>query len=122
MKKSSKCEDKLNLNRAHDFMKAFTLGFGLNDAIALLRIDDLFLESFEIKDVKRLHGANLSRCIGRISGENGKTRVAIENATKTRIVIASSKIHLLGSYSNIKLARTAISNLILGSPASKIYS
>ncbi len=110
------------MNRAADFLKAFTLGFALKDSVALLRIDDLYIESFEIKDVKRLHGANLSRCIGRITGEKGKTKTAVENATKTRIVIASSKIHLLGSFSNIKLARTAISNLILGSPANKIYS
>ena len=108
MKLSKICEDKLNLNRASDFMKAFCLGFGLNDAIAMLRLDDLYIESFEIKDVKRLQGDNLSRCIARISGEKGKTKVAVENATKTRIVVASSKIHILGSFNNIRMARTAI--------------
>lgn len=32
-----------------------------------------------------------------------------------------SKIHILGSYQNIRIARTAICNLILGSPPSKVY-
>ena len=105
LKPSEVCEDNLNLNRATDFLKAFMLGFELNDAVSLLRMDDLYIESFEIKDVKRLHGQHLSRAIARITGEKGKTKNSIENSTKTRIIVASSKIHILGSYGNIKLAR-----------------
>jgi len=122
LKSSEYTEDRNSMQKAADFLKAFMLGFDLNDAIALLRMDDLYIESFEIKDVKTLHGDHLSRCVGRISGEKGKTKYAIENATKTRIVLAETKIHVLGSFSNIKIARDAICSLILGSPPGKVYS
>ena len=41
IKTSKETEDIANLQKAADFVKAFVLGFEVDDALAMLRLDDL---------------------------------------------------------------------------------
>ena len=115
-------EDKGMVTKGEDFIRAFVMGFDVPDALALLRLDDIYLDSFEVKDVKTLEGDSLSRCIGRMSGTHGKTKFTIENLTRTRIVLADTHIHIMGPFQNCKIARDAMVDLVRGSPATKVYA
>ncbi|CAI2723695.1 unnamed protein product [Schistosoma spindalis] len=63
----------------------------------------------------------MARAVGRICGAKGRIRMCIENATRTRIVVADETIHILGSNDRIAVARRAICDLILGAPPNKIF-
>lgn len=123
LKVSKETTDPGAIQKAEDFVKAFVLGFAIPDAIALIRLDDLYIESFEVKDIRStLKGDHVARAVGRIAGKDGRTKFTIENATKTRIVVADTKIHILGSFENTRLARNSISSLVLGTAPGKVYN
>ena len=112
--------DVSNLQKCADFVRAFMLGFDVTDAVSLLRVDEHYVDTFTIKDVKTFGGDYMSRAIGRLTGDGGKTKLAIENATKTRIVIENEAIHILGAPRNVRIARDSLCRLILGSPCRSV--
>lgn len=53
-------EDISAMQKSQEFLKAFMCGFDLQDSIAMLRLEDLYCETFEIKDGKILNLLNIS--------------------------------------------------------------
>ena len=47
-------EDPNSIQKAADFVTAFVYGFDVEDSLALIRLDDLYLETFDVKDGKNL--------------------------------------------------------------------
>lgn len=115
-------ESHANVEKAVNLLDAFFKGFDLGDAEAIVRVDGLYIETFRVQDVKSsLKGDHMARAVGRLAGYNGRTKFAIENSTKTRIVIADQTVHILGSYNNLALARRALCDLILGAQPNKVF-
>lgn len=110
------------IQKAVDFIQAFCNGFEVADALALIRLDDIYMDEFSVSDIKTLNGDNLSRAVGRIAGKGGQIKYAIENATRTRIALNDQRVHLIGTVNNIKMAKRVICDLVMGTPASKVHA
>lgn len=61
LRTSKATTDNGAIQKGADFVRAFALGFDVDDAIALLRMDDLYIETFEIKVGRRTHPAAVMR-------------------------------------------------------------
>ena len=109
------------MQKAIDFINAINAGFEIADALSLVRLEDIFMDTFDVTDIKLIEGDNLSRAVGRIAGKGGQIKFTIENATRTRISLVNTKVHILGTVNNVRMARRVICDLVMGSPANKIY-
>lgn len=119
------CQETLSpaaIQRGEEFLRAVTYGFSVEDALSVLRMDSVYVDCFEIEDVRMLRHGHIGRAVGRIAGTGGKIKRNLEQASQTRIVLEDKNIRVLGAFENIQLVRTAVSRLIMGAQPSKVCS
>jgi RNA-binding protein PNO1 len=110
------------LERSISYIKAIVEGFKPEDAISIMKFRDIFTESFEIQEIRKLKNSHLSRAIGRIIGRDGSIKKSIENFSRCKFVLNDEKVSLLGCEENIKIAKDSIGRLVQGTDPGTIFN
>jgi len=106
--------------KAQEIVRAVAYGFPPEKAMKLLEEDAVLI----VLDLKQYVGDapnHLQRIKGRIIGEKGKARRAIEEMTGTYITVYDNHVAIIGDYETASIAKEAIEMLIEGRQHSTVY-
>jgi len=113
-------DDSLELYSAKEIIKAIARGFNPDIAKLLLRTD-YALSMTNIEDYASRSKKSFERLRGRVIGKEGKSRRTIEELTETYLSVYGKTVGIIGESENVDIARTAVENLLTGSPHSGVY-
>lgn len=114
--------DPAYLERSVSFVQAVIDGFRVEDAVAIMKYRDVFVESFELGEIRRLRSAHMSRAVGRVIGRAGRTKESIEQFSRCKFVLNDQRVVVLGCAENIKIAKDGIGRLVQGAEPSSIFN
>jgi ribosomal RNA assembly protein len=114
-------DDPILAWKARDIVRAIGRGFSPKNALTLVD-EDMILLIISLREAIGTSPNQLKRIAGRIIGERGRTRRAIEQITATKICIYGHTISIIGMNPGLDYARRAIDMLISGAPHSAVYS
>lgn len=115
-----KGRDTIALYDAKIVVQAIGRGFSPNVAFQLFNENN----SFELIDITNYSGKSkkkLDRLRGRVIGENGRARRAVEELTETAISVYGKTVGIIGDLEMTALARDAVDMLLSGAPHSAVY-
>jgi ribosomal RNA assembly protein len=97
------------------------IGRGFNPEIAQLLLKQDY--AFELIDVSDFAKSNseLKRLKGRVIGQEGKSRRAIEELAEVHISVYGKTISIIGEVSTVAVARKAVESLLEGAEHSSVY-
>ncbi|MCE4601498.1 MAG: KH domain-containing protein [Desulfurococcales archaeon] len=110
----------INMMKAGEVVKAIAYGFPPDKAYRLMDEDQILV----IVDLKQIVGDSpnhLKRVKGRIIGEGGRARKAIEEMTGTDIFVGDYYVAIIGEYERAMAAKKAVEMLAEGRMHSTVY-
>jgi len=107
--------------KARDIVRAIARGFSPKNALTLIDEDTMLLV-ISLREAVGTSPDQLKRVAGRIIGEHGRTRRAIEQITETKVTIYGRTVSIIGIEPGLDYARRAIEMLISGAPHSAVYA
>ena len=81
--------------------------------------EDYMLESISIKSISKRK--NISQIKARIIGTKGKTLKLLSELSECHIALHNNIVSIIGTFEKIKIAESAIKNLIKGSKQANVY-
>lgn len=112
--------EALEVIRVKEIIKAFGRGFAFKDTLNLLD-DEYYLEVVNIGEFSGKSEGRQAVLKGRIIGERGKTKNAIEKYTSVKVAIYGKTVAMIGKPENIKIAKNAIGMILFGSKHNTVY-
>jgi len=110
----------LDLLKAQNIVRAIAYGFSPERAFRLLE-DDQVLEVIDVKQYVGNKPNHIKRVLGRIIGENGKTRRILEEMTGAYISVYETYVAIIASYEVSSVVKRAVEMLIEGRAHSTVY-
>lgn len=111
-------ENPLAALRARDIIQAMGRGFSPERAFRLFN-EDQYLDIINITDY--VSSGALERMRGRIIGEKGKARKALEENLEVYVSVYGKTVSIIGSLPSVKAAREAVEMLLQGAQHSTFY-
>ena len=94
-------------------LKAVGRGFSVDDALALMD-DEYTLEIISIEEFAGKRKSGIERCRARVIGTDGSVKMAIEDATKTKIIVYGKTVAIIGKFDDVSQAMESVGRLLKG--------
>lgn len=113
-------DDPLGALRASEMLKAIARGFSPERAFRLFD-DDQFVDIVDIRDYAGDSEKALKRLKGRVIGEGGRSREAIERETGTCVSVYGKTVTVIGTAEQLSVVREALDMLLKGAEHTTVY-